>query len=353
MSSQYPLNYLYLYLTDSCNLKCRHCWISPADTDSHHQVLPTRIAEVAIESSLPLGLKEVKLTGGEPTLAPDFESIAAAIGARGIRINVETNATLLRDSAIQLLAQYGGNVSVSLDSNVPTFHNWLRGRDWAFTRAVDGIRRLVGNGIAVNAIMSVCSLNLRHVEGTLSLCRDLGIRSLKVNPIIPLGRASGEMRPYLLDCDGIRTLINEVNRLSVNSGVSITVDVPYSLQPLDSLISGSGNCHFLNILSILPNGDISFCGFGSSEQSRVIGNAGRDRIESIWDANEMVKHLRDGLPSKLTGVCSACLFKTKCRGGCRALAFADSKNFFGPHPICAMFLQQGKFPISRLLSQQP
>lgn len=342
--------FLYLYLADSCNLRCRHCWISSADTDSPLQTLSRRIAEMAIGSAVPLGLKEVKLTGGEPTLAPDFEGIVSAIGERGIRVSIETNATVLSDSTVKVLAEHRANVSVSLDSFDQALHNWLRGRSWAFERAVAGIRRLVAAEVSVNAIMSVCDLNLSHIEGTLSLCRELGIRSLKLNPMIPLGRASaGEFRPHLLESDGIQTLLSNVDHLSAAGRVRIMAEVPCALQSLENCIKGTGNCHFLNILSVLPNGDISFCGLGASESPWIIGNIDRDRIPDIWDSSVVIKRLREGLPSRLMGICSKCLFRNRCRGGCRALAFADGKDFFGPHPICAMFHRQGKFPASRVI----
>ena len=67
-----PLSRIYFYLTEGCNLACRHCWLAPGfDPDgSRHAVLPVELFETAIREARPLGLARVKLTGGEPLLHP-------------------------------------------------------------------------------------------------------------------------------------------------------------------------------------------------------------------------------------------------------------------------------------------
>ena len=61
------LGTLYFYLTEGCNLACRHCWIAPKlDTSANrYPVLPVELFEAAIREAKPLGLSGVKLTGGD------------------------------------------------------------------------------------------------------------------------------------------------------------------------------------------------------------------------------------------------------------------------------------------------
>jgi sulfatase maturation enzyme AslB (radical SAM superfamily) len=92
-----PLNRLYLYLTDGCNLACRHCWISPAHDPGGQRstFLEPALIEQAIGEALPLGLESVKLTGGEPLLHPQFADIVGLVGQHGLGLSLETNGTLL------------------------------------------------------------------------------------------------------------------------------------------------------------------------------------------------------------------------------------------------------------------
>ena len=67
-----PLNQLYFYLTEGCNLACRHCWLAPKldAAGDRYPTLPVELFETAIREAKPLGLSAVKLTGGEPLLHP-------------------------------------------------------------------------------------------------------------------------------------------------------------------------------------------------------------------------------------------------------------------------------------------
>ena len=53
------LNTLYFYLTEGCNLACRHCWMGPRfdATGGLYPALPVELFETAILEAKPLGLK--------------------------------------------------------------------------------------------------------------------------------------------------------------------------------------------------------------------------------------------------------------------------------------------------------
>ena len=67
------LRTIYFYLTDGCNLRCRHCWIDPMyrNKEDGHSFLPFDLFVSIIKEAKELGLKGVKLTGGEPLLHPN------------------------------------------------------------------------------------------------------------------------------------------------------------------------------------------------------------------------------------------------------------------------------------------
>src|SRR6056297_3170435 len=91
-----PLNQLYVYLTDGCNLACRHCWIAPTfdGQGGHSSFLSVDQFTAIVEEALELGLTAVKLTGGEPLLHPDFSELVRIIGEKKLQLNVETNGLL-------------------------------------------------------------------------------------------------------------------------------------------------------------------------------------------------------------------------------------------------------------------
>ena len=73
----YPLHSIYFYPTESCNLRCIHCWIHPvhaadktAYDSQNRKNITVETKERVVQDALPLGLGHIKFTGGEPFLNP-------------------------------------------------------------------------------------------------------------------------------------------------------------------------------------------------------------------------------------------------------------------------------------------
>ena len=63
-----PLTCLYFYLTEGCNLRCRHCWINPPyePVEPVHPCISLELFRDIVGQAAEIGLEAVKLTGGEP-----------------------------------------------------------------------------------------------------------------------------------------------------------------------------------------------------------------------------------------------------------------------------------------------
>ena len=120
-----PLKELYVYVTDRCNCACKHCWIVPAPgtpssrEDSSH-FLSRQVFEAAVVEAKPLGLSNVKWTGGEPTIHPDFPALLKLQKKHQLAGRLETNGMEVTPALARLLSDSGvHHVSVSLDGSVP------------------------------------------------------------------------------------------------------------------------------------------------------------------------------------------------------------------------------------------
>ena len=86
-----PLRSFYLYMSNSCNLACRHCWITPRFVDGKPDpgdVIDVEALRAAVKEAKPLGLGSAKLTGGEPMLHPQFLQIVDLLTAEGLGMNM-------------------------------------------------------------------------------------------------------------------------------------------------------------------------------------------------------------------------------------------------------------------------
>ena len=167
----YPLNQLYFYLTEGCNLACRHCWLSPKldPAGDRYPTLPVELFETAILEAKPLGLNSVKLTGGEPLLHPQFTTLLEIIRREELDLTIETNGTLCTPVIAKEIAKSSNkSVSVSIDGVDASTHEWVRGIGGSFELARQAVNNLVAVGISPQIIFSVMPRNVDQVDAILS-----------------------------------------------------------------------------------------------------------------------------------------------------------------------------------------
>jgi len=149
----YHLNRLYFYLTEGCNLACRHCWLSPKFDPSgdKYPTLSVEMFEMAIQEAKPLGLTNVKLTGGEPLLHPQFKTLLEIIRNEDLALTIETNGLLCTPEVAKEIAKSSNRfVSVSIDGADAATHDWIRGVPGSFKEAKQAVRNLVKNDTPTN-----------------------------------------------------------------------------------------------------------------------------------------------------------------------------------------------------------
>ena len=351
----YPLSQLYFYLTEGCNLACRHCWLAPKfdPNGSKYPKLPLNLFKKAIEEALPLGLQTVKLTGGEPLLHPDFFAMLDFLIKKGLGLNLETNGFLLTPEIAKAIARQNNPfVSVSLDGADAKTHDRIRGVAGAFQKATAAVCNLAEKNIKPQVIMSVMQSNVDQVEAVIQLAEELGAGSVKFNIIQPTGR--GEV---IHDGDNgleVKDLIKlgrkTESKLAPKTNIPLFFDYPAAFRSLSHIASGDGcgNCGVLSILGVLPSGEYALCGIGSHIVVLVFGKIGEGSLKDIWNNNTMLNKLRSGLPDKLTGVCSHCLMKHICLGACIAQNYYRTTSLWAPFWFCEQAEAAGLFPDSRV-----
>ena len=113
------IEYLRISVTDRCNFRCQYCmpvaglaWLPKSDILTYEEIARV-VAELA-----PLGLRRLRLTGGEPTLRPELEVLVAMLRAiPGIEdISLSTNGVRLAAMAPDLKAAGLDRVNMSADS---------------------------------------------------------------------------------------------------------------------------------------------------------------------------------------------------------------------------------------------
>ena len=146
---------LRVQLTDACNFRCFYCMpLGTPFRPSNTLLAPDEIGEICA-SLHALGIEEIRVTGGEPTVRPGFDAIMAKLAAIPWRkFGLTTNGYLLQ-SKLPMLRDLGcRHINISLDSlEAERFRDITGGGD--FRTVVDSIlaAKDMGFEVKINAIV--------------------------------------------------------------------------------------------------------------------------------------------------------------------------------------------------------
>jgi cyclic pyranopterin phosphate synthase len=158
-----PMRDLRVSVTDRCNFRCVYCMPKEVFGRDHAflprtEILDFEEIERVVRAAVALGVRKVRLTGGEPLVRRNLETLVRMLAAvEGIEdLTLTTNASLLADRA-QLLADAGlHRVTVSLDAlDDPTFQS-MNDVGFPVARVLEGIAAAEEAGlgpIKVNAVI--------------------------------------------------------------------------------------------------------------------------------------------------------------------------------------------------------
>ena len=352
-----PLSEIYFYLTEGCNLRCRHCWIMTeqvaAPASQTKAVLDLDLFASILEQARPMGLRSVKLTGGEPFLNPQIRQMLEIIRDAQLKLVVETNGVLLTPELADLVAScHKPFVSVSLDGTDPETHEWVRQVPGSYQAALRGIGYLVEAGIRPQIIFTIMRKNRDQVGPIVKLAQELQAKSVKFNILQPSPRSdklekAGETLTMLELLETGRWVERE---LAPAVDIPVFFSNPPAFSPLKGVIGENknrGSCGIRGIIGVLANGSYALCGIGSNIPELVFGHATRDKLADVWQNHPVIREIREGLPDRLGGICSECLMKDRCLGVCLAQNYYQSRDLWSPFWFCQQAEALGLFPASR------
>ncbi len=128
---------VFLRLTNRCNAKCIMCSTWKMKYEEPDEYTLKRIV-VELKNS---NVDEIRLTGGEPSLYKEFNSICEYILSKKMKLSVISNGNIFRSMSRNLLLDFN-KVIVSIDSANPEKHDKVRGKEGIWKQAVDGITKL-------------------------------------------------------------------------------------------------------------------------------------------------------------------------------------------------------------------
>ena len=144
---------LRISVTDRCNFRCVYCM--PREVfDAGHEFLPqsailsfeeiARLAKIFTS----LGVKKIRLTGGEPLVRKQLPRLVGMLSGLGVEITLTTNGSLLAKQARALKDAGLDRVTVSLDSLDEATFQAMNDADFPVAKVIEGIEAAAAAGLA-------------------------------------------------------------------------------------------------------------------------------------------------------------------------------------------------------------
>lgn len=112
------IDYLRISITDRCNLRCRYCMPAEGvENKAHQEILSYEEILKIVKNGIGLGIKKVRITGGEPLVRLGIEDFISSLKVLDLKdISMTSNAVLLSKKAKKLKKVGLDRINISLDT---------------------------------------------------------------------------------------------------------------------------------------------------------------------------------------------------------------------------------------------
>ena len=296
-----PLRDLRVSVTDRCNFRCRYCMPRERFGKEHNflpksEILSYEEIQKFVLACKPLGLRKVRITGGEPLLRKDLPKLVRYISDLGIEVALTTNGSFLKREAARLAEAGLDRVTISLDAVDQELHSRITDSNVTVIDILDGIHEAISRGLGpvkVNCVVqrgvneSQITKLVRQFRGTGAIVRFI--------EFMDVGGTNGWTRGQVVPTSEILEFLSDEFDL-----VPLMRDSPSDVASRWGHSDGSGEVGFISSVSqpfcgdcvrarLSSNGKLFTCLFTSigHDMSELIRGEGdvsnlNEAIKEVW-----------------------------------------------------------------------
>ncbi|MCX5751252.1 MAG: radical SAM protein [Candidatus Saganbacteria bacterium] len=326
------LSTIHLFITEECNLSCRHCFVQKKKGGGQKQQLSYWETLKILEQAFQCGVKRVVFLGGEPFLHPSFLKILGHLSHLPVSIGISTNGFFVNDRILAVLKKLGKKVDVafSLDGDTAKTHDAMRGAG-SFEITVRNLIEMKKHQVNCQINTVITRYNFKSIEGLASLAEKLGIKTITLLHFV--SSDPKQRKEFELGTEEHKWLFKFMSD-KIHSGWKgmdiVSGPLAAGMRRIAKFFAGEkiekrGELFFCNAGSkscaVKSNGDVLPCGLF---WDYVLGNVKEHLLKEILTTSPALRKLRALREIKLKkeSDCQKCNFTAYCDGGCRALAYA-------------------------------
>lgn len=265
------ITYLRISVTDKCNLRCRYCM--PAEgvcKKSHADMLTEDELVTAVEAAASLGIRKVRVTGGEPLIKKNILSICRRVAAvQGIEeVCLTTNGILLPQLGKELQAAGVKRINLSLDTLDPNKYAYMTrlGKIEAFYAGLEAALSAGFDKVKINTVL-IGGFNDNEIRNLAELTRKypVDVRFIELMPMYDGGDFGPDAYiPYTK----VLAELREAVPIPPDGGVAKLYRLPGAQGNIGLISPISAHfCKECNRLRLTADGKLKPCLHGAEEYS--------------------------------------------------------------------------------------
>lgn len=274
------LPYLGFPLVRACPLRCRYCGVGAEAAASSVPTVDLRTLKQWTESSLRLGIRKFRLTGGEPLLHPEIAEILSYFSNVDATCTLNTAAFLV-DRRASIFEGLGPSLTVicSLDALDETRFDRITGSRGWYKPTIEGIQFLARLRLLKRLNMMVVKENVDAIPEMIEFCSTLGC-NLKISDIAKTPDQFGDWRADYVDLSEVERSLSSTATNVAEHPYTQLYGIPskiYTVNGIEITIKSSANgtryaipgpcsscAHFpceegMYFINVLPDGTASAC----------------------------------------------------------------------------------------------
>jgi radical SAM protein with 4Fe4S-binding SPASM domain len=311
MHLERPLKVTISY-THSCNLDCAVCYAGCTRRPSRRE-LTGRAWKRFIDHRIEEGVISFLFEGGEPFNRADFLGVVRGCARRAL-VRVRTNGTLVTPELARELKRIGvGTVLVDGLGATAATHDRLTGTPGSHARMEAGVRALLSAGVPTQMLIILNRWNVGELQAFLDRGFELGVRTVGVLRLYPIGRPKARWRELSLSLDDMTSALERLR-------------IPDGMKLMQSWHPNDGNCCW-QMAAVNAYGDSIGCTY--LRELVDYGNVQAVPFLETWN-HPLYRALRKGGVEKSCGSCSS---SQGSHGGCRSTAYAFHGRWSAPDPF--------------------
>ena len=298
------LNFVWLELTEACNLRCLHCYDGDEHKDNFSEKLSFEQWKDVLFQLKKLNCKRIEFIGGEPTVYPYFFDLLKYAVSLGLKTDIYSNLLLFSDELVGFIKEHEITVHFSIYGSNGEVHDSVTCRKGSFEKTIYWVKKLVSNDIKVIPAITIMRKNQDDYENTIQFVKSLGVETKLI--AVDTVRATNKRCVLNLTPTGKAKLIS----LRQKPNFSTTREFFEKAYSTNTCLFGK--------FSIQPNGNLSPCEFS---RDIIYGNVKKNSINEILESDVLNSFWFLNF-SKISD-CKNCEYRFACKD-CRMITIHEN-----------------------------